>query len=91
MIIERFKFTSIRDESVERITSHLQEIERASSVERIEMCKVCDLEYLCGGTCRLRNLAINELISNAYSLGIIELENMKRDKIARLWLRYFIS
>lgn len=59
MIIEKFKFTNIREEGLTRIIEHLHQIQENSSVENIEECQSCDLEYFCGGTCRLKNLETN--------------------------------
>ncbi len=46
---------NIRTSSMEEIMSHFREKNKEISVENIEECNDCELEYLCGGGCRLEN------------------------------------
>jgi radical SAM protein with 4Fe4S-binding SPASM domain len=63
MIVEEFKFTNIKEKSLKKIKKEMDIIRQNTSVKKMEDCAPCDLKYICGGTCRLKNLESNKDIS----------------------------
>ncbi len=45
----------IDDQPVAQLTTTLRKIARLFDVDHTEGCNVCDIRYLCGGTCRVMN------------------------------------
>jgi radical SAM protein with 4Fe4S-binding SPASM domain len=63
IIKKEFLFSNIRNETdIIGFFQRWKESFEKSKVENMSQCSKCDLEYICGGGCRLKNYEVNKSI-----------------------------
>lgn len=62
---------NVEDISLENIQSKLLRLFDSTSIENMDLCKNCDLKYICGGGCRLDNIEF----TNSYIKPSICIQN----------------
>lgn len=59
LIYEGLSIGNIRNKSIANLCQEVKEFSSKYSAENIEKCQNCDLEYICGGGCRIKNITEN--------------------------------
>ena len=85
------KYANIRDTSIDEIMRLRKSVRHFTSVDCVEPCRDCDLKYVCGGGCRVKNFP-ESVIAGSDDFGrrvftrATECSNDDKDRLYRLMI-----